>query len=249
MAKKHKCACPAGVPEWIVTFGDLMSLLLTFFVLLVSLSEIKKETPKYQKTVKAIQKQFGMDGRSGMVPTDDVPFSDIEVMEHMAHNQKIRQTSSSEDPGLSGRDTTIQKIREGLQFTVGGLITFEPGSAELKDQAKEQLAKLAGILRGKNNKIEVRGHATGLDLTEDSPFRSLTDLSYARAKAVAAYLAEPTQGIREKRMRIVAAGAHEPLVGRRYDQAALQVNRRVEIIVSEALVEEFEAPTGDERGE
>ena len=32
-----------GIPEWVVTFGDMMSLLLTFFIMLVSLSEMKEE--------------------------------------------------------------------------------------------------------------------------------------------------------------------------------------------------------------
>ena len=40
----------AGIPEWVVTFGDMMSLLLTFFIMLVSMSEIKEEK-RYQAMV------------------------------------------------------------------------------------------------------------------------------------------------------------------------------------------------------
>ena len=47
-----------GIPEWVVTFGDMMSLLLTFFIMLVSLSEIKEEE-KYQALVESMRKQFG----------------------------------------------------------------------------------------------------------------------------------------------------------------------------------------------
>ena len=47
-----------GIPEWVVTFGDMMSLLLTFFTMLVSLSEIKEEE-KYQALVESVKKQFG----------------------------------------------------------------------------------------------------------------------------------------------------------------------------------------------
>ena len=45
MSKKHRRAKPAvpGVPEWVVTFGDMMSLLLCFFILLQMFSELKKD--------------------------------------------------------------------------------------------------------------------------------------------------------------------------------------------------------------
>ncbi len=49
-----------GIPEWVVTFGDMMSLLLTFFIMLVSLSEIKEEQ-KYQAMVESMTKRFGYD--------------------------------------------------------------------------------------------------------------------------------------------------------------------------------------------
>ena len=47
-----------GIPEWVVTFGDMMSLLLTFFIMLVSLSEIKDDET-YQKLVDSVQREFG----------------------------------------------------------------------------------------------------------------------------------------------------------------------------------------------
>ena len=47
-----------GIPEWVVTFGDMMSLLLTFFIMLVSLSEVK-EKERYQTMVDTLQRRFG----------------------------------------------------------------------------------------------------------------------------------------------------------------------------------------------
>ena len=48
----------AGIPEWVVTFGDMMSLLLTFFIMLASLSEIKAEQ-RYQAMAESIRRRFG----------------------------------------------------------------------------------------------------------------------------------------------------------------------------------------------
>jgi len=61
--KKKKREQP-GVPEWMVTYGDLMSLLLTFFILLASFSELKKPR-EYQRVVDAIQDELGVNGGVG----------------------------------------------------------------------------------------------------------------------------------------------------------------------------------------
>ena len=62
-----------GVPEWVVTFGDLMSLLLTFFIMLVSMSEIKEEK-QYQAMVESFRKQFGHDSSlASLVPGEIRP--------------------------------------------------------------------------------------------------------------------------------------------------------------------------------
>ena len=50
----------AGIPEWVVTFGDMMSLLLTFFIMLFGMSEIKQEQ-KFQALMESLRHQFGYD--------------------------------------------------------------------------------------------------------------------------------------------------------------------------------------------
>ena len=235
--KKHKC--PEGVPEWVVTFGDMMSLLLAFFVLLFSMSELRKDTPRYDGVVKAIQKQFGYNANSGQTPTDAKPLSVMQVLEQSAYENKIKKVSVTDDPSIQGKETTVTRVREGLKFTVGGLVTFEPGSAELKPEALKQLSRLAKIIRGKNNKIDVRGHATGGDQVPGATYQSLDELSFARAKAVKDYMTNPKHGIREQRIRIVASGVHEPLKTRAYNKTQQKINRRVEIFVLENYVADF----------
>ena len=48
-----------GVPEWVVTYGDMMSLLLTFFIMLVSMSEMKSNSGKTRAALDAIRAAFG----------------------------------------------------------------------------------------------------------------------------------------------------------------------------------------------
>lgn len=237
-----KCKCPDGVPEWVVTYGDMMSLLLCFFILLAAFSEMKDDD--FEPVMIAIKDAFGVSNGAGNAPIDDLPLNSVLSMLEDAwlHKQKEPTHSNTDDPGIQGRETTLTRIREGLQFTVGGLLTFEPGSAELKPQAKAALGEIAEHVRGQNNKIEIRGHAAGADLPAGSPYKSMWELSFARAQAAMAVLTAPGNDIDPRRIRLVGCGDKEPLTSRVYDPKQLAINRRVEVIVTESLVRQFDAP-------
>ncbi len=57
MARKPKKP-EDGAPAWVVTYGDMMSLLLTFFIILVSMSELKQDH-KFQRVMKSVRQAFG----------------------------------------------------------------------------------------------------------------------------------------------------------------------------------------------
>jgi len=227
-----------GIPEWVVTFGDMMTLLLCFFVLLAAFSELKKEH-EYQRVITAVKEAFGYSGGVGTLPIDDPPLrSMIESLQELARKQMAENVvSQSSDPGLRGKETTVTRVHEGLKFTVGGSQMFEPASATLHEAAKPELERIARLLMGKRFKIEIRGHAAGKQLPQGSPFSDLTDLSYYRAKAVHDFLID-SGGLDPLVLRITAAGDTEPVVPRAYTPETQAVNRRVEIIQTEAEVEE-----------
>lgn len=239
MAKK--CKCPDGVPEWIVTYGDMMSLLLCFFILLVAFSEIKQD--RIEPVLVAIKEALGISGGDGTAPVEAEPLQSVieNLLEIALHREKIPARSNAEDPGVVGREVTVKRIREGLQFTVGGLVTFEANSADLKPQALEALDRVVNVVRGQNNKIEIRGHADGSDLLAGAGPQLAWDLSYRRARAVMTYLTDPERGIDPRRIRITGCGDKEPLVSRVYDSTRSAVNRRVEIIVTESLMQQFDS--------
>jgi len=227
-----------GVPEWVVTYGDMMTLLLCFFVLLAAFSELKKEH-EYQKVITAVKEAFGYSGGVGVLPINDPPLrSMIQSLQELA-KQKLskKATSQNDTPGIQGKESTVTRVHEGLKFTIGGSQMFEPGSATLNDSAKPELERIARLLIGKRFKIEVRGHAASKALTPGSPYRDLTDLSYYRAKAVHDFLVE-VGGLDPLVLRISAAGDTEPVAPRAYTPETQAVNRRVEIIQTEAEVEE-----------
>ena len=64
MAAKRKPPDEPGIPEWVLTYGDLMSLLLCFFILLAAFSEIKKPR-EYKQLIESINNAMGANGGLG----------------------------------------------------------------------------------------------------------------------------------------------------------------------------------------
>jgi chemotaxis protein MotB len=225
------------VPQWVVTFGDMMALLLCFFILLQMFSELKEDR-EYQRVITAIKEAFGYSGGIGVLPIDDPPVrSIVEQLENMAIKQ-YQGTKNSQSPieSIEGPHMRVKKIREGLMFTIGGPASFDEMSAEIKPPVREELEKLAVLLGGRSNKILVRGHAAAKYLPDSGPWQDLDELSYRRARNVQAILVE--LGLEDRVFRVEAVGAREPVRPRAHESAAAAENRRVEIILTEQLVEE-----------
>jgi len=232
-----------------VTYGDMMSLLLTFFILLVAMSEIKQEE-KWRALVDEMRRAFGRDPGGSIEPTRIVKLSLVQQLSRQAVNQREQtKVAITDDPSVEGRQMRVTQIREGQRFVIGGSITFEPGSADLSEEAMEQLIGVADRIRGYRNKVELQGHAASLELAGSADFNDLWSLSYARSAAVMKFLTEE-QGIRAECLRLVANAEQEPIRQRVYDAPGQRPNRRVEVVVTESLVEQYQKPPSslDEHG-
>lgn len=228
-----------GAPAWMVTYGDMMTLLLCFFVIIVALSEIKEEE-KYRIIVKSLQETFGYRGGVGTNPSD-VPPDVSPTMRQLAtaaDNYRLHKGESL-DEGQAGRHNQVQSIRDGQEHRQGGVVNFDTGSAALSPAVQATLVQIADRTRGFNTKIDIRGHTARADLPAGSPWTDHLELSLARARAVRDFLAE-AGGIRPERMRVEGAGPYEPLVSPAYTPQQWRQNDRVEVIILESLVEEYE---------
>ncbi len=237
MAVKKKKRTKPQVPEWVVTFGDLMSLLLTFFILIQMFSELKQDH-EYQRVITAVQEAFGYSGGIGVLPVDDPPMrSMIEQLEHLAKKtHEDTRISQADVRGVDGPHMRVTRVREGLIFTIGGPATFDEYSAEVKPVVAEQIEKLARLVKGRNNKIVIRGHTANKQMPESMPWRDLDALAFERAAGVRDLLAD--LGIRDRVFRLEAVGAREPLQPRVTDPTAAQENRRVDVVLTEELVDD-----------
>lgn len=239
---KKQFTRPTGAPEWLVTYSDTMTLLLCFFVIIVSFSEVKQDQ-RFQAVMESLRRAFGgFKGGVGLVPVPDMPTNTLLIkLLELDMPEYIHKEGDSEDEGIHGKRFRVTNVRDGLEVVVGGRITFDRFSATLKPEGRKLVAQTAERLRGYNTKILVRGHATRETLPADSIYQDARDLSYARAKAVAAELV--ANGVRGGRLIMVAVGDAEPLVRQAYTEARLALNRRVELLVTEELVDDYAGST------
>lgn len=220
---------PPGVPEWVVTYGDMMSLLLTFFIMLVSMSE-QKQDGKVRAMLNALEQRFGSD--DGKFGAPGPSYIESSSNEHAASTGWSSEGGTKhrgiESKGRAGPSKTVKRIGHGTLITLGGPCLFEAFDNGLTEAMKEDLQTIAKVLSSHPNQIMVKGHATREIMPANSPFRDSWDLSYARADAVGKYLV--TQGIAKERILLSAAGDSEPRIRSR-DKELQRENRRVDVFV------------------
>jgi chemotaxis protein MotB len=224
---------PPGVPEWVVTYGDMMSLLLTFFIMLVSMAEMKNEG-KLRAAMDALQERFGPENsKVGAAPGPSLQTTGnmTKVSSESDRSQGGNKKGSAKSKGNAGKSQTVRRIAFGTAITLGGPCLFEKFSAELNDDLKADLEGLYEVLKKRPNRIVIRGHATREPLPPGSRHSDPMALSYARAEAVGAYLEE--LGLPSERLLVTAAGDSEPRVISRKREMQRE-NRRVDVLIVDA---------------
>ncbi len=227
-----------GIPEWVVTFGDMMSLLLTFFIMLISLSEIKEEE-RFQAMVESFRKQFGHDASTvSVISGENKPRnSRLAKLATMGRAKRFNIMKGGDKVNAPVGDyPRVKIVRPGSRTTVGTVIYFPEHSPELNERAQEDLQNILPNLAGLPQKIEVRGHTSRRPIGEDSRYRDNSDLTYERCRAVGKFI--ETLGIDPRRIRMAVAGPYEPLhLGA--DPVKLKQNPRVDVWLLDELVTDF----------
>ena len=230
-------------PEWIFTLADLIMCMMGLFVILWVLKPGPKDEDRMKANAELVKVLAGIREAFGHVPdpqsTDPV---DLEILmrklqtlkPHLGPGEggetKVRRA------GAEGTDPEVTKIRDGKKAAVGGRLLFEPGGAALSADAKRDLDQIAAQIRGHRQIVFVKGHASLDDFKDEVEPQRLMDLSIRRAQAVADYLTEAK--VAPEVLRVQGCATFEPVVQRAYVQDAQTVNRRVEVEVTDTIVEE-----------
>lgn len=220
-----------GCAPWMTTFGDMISLLLTFFVLLVSLSS--KEDLEYNKFAGALSGALSIYS-AGSLSVFKESLSEwrkakppVGFRERKAVNKKIPNVARADDNYvILSSETPVYVTAEAGPEVVYVVVWFEPGQAVVREQYRGQLMGMIALFKDMPYRLEIRGHAD--DSPQGTPEGNWA-LSVARARTVLEFLANG--GIQPERMVIVACGDAHPVLLRGSD--GKRMNRGVSIIVLE----------------
>jgi len=235
----------SGAPPWMVTFADLMSLLVTFFVLLLSVSEIDAE--KYRQIAGAMKVAFS---GTAFIQLSTTPGSTPSATPQTPVPVSPPQPKQEQEPApADGVDHDLQRFEQGLSEQLKqGLLevnrnregelmisfrheaAFESGSEVLLPQFLPVVDRIAGLIATTHGTVVVAGH------TDDRPintprFRSNWDLSAARAASVVHRLLEMHK-IEPKRLIVEGFADTRPVVPNDNEQNRAR-NRRVEIRIKD----------------
>ena len=230
--KKKEESAPAGAPLFMATYGDMVTLLLCFFVLLFAMSTI--DAQKFQKMVISFKGSLGVlkggksqeeismpfGGESGQAPGSS-PRYEMDI-------QSVARTVEAylKNEGLE-KSAQLRVDQRGITVSMSDQFMFDSGSAELKSGAKRTLSMIASMVRDIAPAVAVEGHTDSNPL-EGGIYRNNWGLSAARSASVVTWL-EVDGKYPPDALQIVGFGSTKPLVPN--DTAAHRsLNRRVDIV-------------------
>jgi chemotaxis protein MotB len=249
---------------WMTTFADLMSLLLTFFILLLSFANM--DVIKFKDAQGSLQEAFGVQfddtikGTHRTMAASIVELShvtkdsvlDLELESRQAHsaiqsvvnarmkaNENIykRLQAIVRDLNL-GDQVVVENTSKGVVITVNGQLFFHSGSSILKKESFPLLNSITNIIEEFPYKLNIEGH-TDSTLIKTSEFPSNWELSAGRAISAVKYILSSGKIEAEK---LGASGYAETRPIAQNDTAeGRRINRRIEFVFfrEEMEIKEF----------
>ncbi len=222
-----KCEeCEGGAPGWMVTFGDMMSLLLCFFVVLLSFSTMDpamyKEVSGSLKQALGVQRDdivYDMPKGIDIISRTFNPVFSVDVL-----LSKIKSTIRLY---LIKGEVQVEYKSNKVILRMKNNMVFAPGSAKLTKKAKIILDKLRPVIESVPGDVMVAGYTDNIPI-HNSKYNSNWSLSAARAAAVVNYLLSKGH-IDPDRMAAVGYGDSRPIAPNDTPEHRA-LNRRVEII-------------------
>lgn len=250
--KKSSDEAPVGAPAWMATFGDLMTNLLTFFVLLLSFSTVQQED--FNNAMGSLQGALGLLNsthesinfivrtfakpvsyrfrfvRQGQISSFKRPEYDLNYQSTEYHDTltDVVEEITAEAKLYGVADLISVDFHEkGIKIRIPGVILFDESDNKLKDDEKtfKLLDKMIEVINKLPYYVTIEGHTDNKPISSNK-FDSNWELASGRAMTVLKYL--QSKGVEPKRMAAVSYGEFQPYT----DNETLKgrkLNRRIEI--------------------
>lgn len=210
---------------WMVTFGDLLMLMLTFFVFLLAMKSMDHITPE------KIFDYFLEVGKGGEVTAEDspensMPEKNADRKKHFILTSAMLRKTLKKDYANFRKRFGIYEDGRGVIITLDSESLFDPGKAVIRKEKMALLERVGDLFSHISNDIVILGH------TDNTPLgggRSNWELSFYRALSVFNYLTG-VYGLEPSRIATGGCGDVRPLAPNT-DQVNRARNRRVEFLL------------------
>lgn len=237
MAEKKCPECKAGAPEWMTTYGDMVTLLMAFFVMLFAFSNI--DAQKFEQVMQSFQGSAGILSGGVTINQNDLIFEALpesnitETVQQAEENLEILKETIEEYIELKEIETEVS-----VEFDTRGLIIrfkdnalFDSGSANLKKSSEDILLFIGELLKNEEfmeRAIRVEGHTDNIPISTVR-FPSNWELSTTRSTNVIKFFI--TEGeIDPSRLSASGYGEYYPIADNATPEGRAK-NRRVDIVI------------------
>lgn len=237
---EKKSEVKEGAPEWMVTYGDLVTLLMCFFVLLFAFSEI--DAQKFPLVMQSFRGSAGVLDQGKSLNQSDIIFdaspekdTTPDLSKSTIVLDQLKSVKAELEQALSEstfKDDVIVELEDNmLIIRLQNQVLFNSGKAVIKPESLKVLKEIGRVIENKLDQcfmIEIEGHTDNVPSSTQA-FPDNITLSFARAYSVRNYLVDQSYAY-EKRLKVSALGEFEPIDTNMTAQGRAN-NRRVEIII------------------
>ena len=237
MAKKQKKKAEEPSALWMVTYTDMVQLILCFFVALFNVDDVD---PAQLAAMISNFSNYGL-GPSTGGNTISVgraaelgnTINSLPAMDRgRALGTALRRAVSMFDPEIKSNKVKVTQDERGLVISLASDAFFAPASARVNiEDTRGVLIRVASLLNSNEvggRKVRIEGHTDSVDVDPAGPWQDNWHLSSERARAVLRYVVD--FGVDERRFQIAGFADTMPLATNR-DEAGRAYNRRVDIVI------------------
>jgi chemotaxis protein MotB len=216
----------AGMMRWLLTYADMITLLLALFIILFSISTINKV--KLQRLVRDLGGGFNSQDAINNPPNGMTTASSKDELQAMQAQLQTYISKNNLQNQVQTKITRDGKKKELVITLLSDKQLFDSGKADLKAGTKKILDEVYRQLKGRANEVRVEGNTDNVPIA-NGQFPSNWELSSARATGVARYFVE-ADGLPARRISALGYGEYRPKFTNDTD-AHRAANRRVDVVI------------------
>ena len=223
--KKNRQEDHGNRDRWLITYADLITLLLIFFIVMYSMSMV--DAKKFEQVAASLMS--ALSGRGQEI----LDYPGPSIIEGMSGEQLQMETIRQQlqeyiDQNNLGANIQLYQQERGLVISLSDTVLFESGRAELTPQAQDIMRKVGVSLAPISNYIRIEGHTDNLPIN-NAQFPSNWELSAMRATNVLRFLVREAD-LNPARLSESGYGEYRPIADNN-SEAGRALNRRVDIVI------------------